>query len=109
MMGDKKLRIHAYPAQVNIVAKTKNLANATNIAKALDKNFGGHIKSSRLFFSQGVCLSVKVKTFTLPQMLGQICEHSDAVFIGKNYDSILCEYGSVIYENNAIERLSLNR
>lgn len=108
-MGDKKVRIHAYPAQINIVAKTKSMASATNIARALEKNFGVFIKSSRLYFSQGVCLSVKVKTFTLPQMLGQICEHSDAVYIGKNYDSILCEYGSVIYENNAIERLSTNR
>ena len=108
-LGDKKIGVCAYPAVVNIVARSKNMDTARNLARILGKNYSASIKSSRLVYSRGVCLSVKVKTVTAPQMLGAICEHSDIVCIGKNYESILCEYGSVIYEENAIERLSLNQ
>lgn len=108
-MGDKKIAVSAYPAVVNIVARSKNISGARNLARILGRNCRSGIQSSKLVYSQGVCLSVKVKTVTAMQMLGAICEHSDAVCIGKNCEPIICEYGRVIYEENAIERLSANQ
>ncbi len=100
--------IAVYPMWVDVTVKMKSSAQIKNLARNLQRFAADSICQSRAFRGEGTYLSVKVKTVTLPSILGAVCEHGDGVYIGKTMPSVLAEHASIICNSDAIKRFSVN-
>lgn len=102
---EKKRVIKAYPAKVTLMCAQSRIADSKRLAASLLKHHSEGIISSRLIEHKRYYLSLLVKTSLAPNMLPDICENSEKVFIGNDYEAIFSEHGRVIIPCSAIEAL----
>lgn len=110
MSEAKSRRLRAFPRETPLVCLTNNENTVINLAasleRALDKRSA---EKSSLIFADGLCLGLTVRTREIPKLLPKICEHSEAVCIGKSYPELFSEHGHVLIERNALKILSSQR
>lgn len=101
-----KIYIRAYPKFTKVVS-----VGGLSDIKALSRKLTGKesIASSSLYTRRDrreyyLCFDADIKR--LESQLGAICEHSDKVFIGSSYFSIVREHYIPIMLSNAAARLS---
>ncbi len=102
MKTTKKLKAH--PKYIGAVFKLKSIKNAKNLCNAL--NILNTAESS-LIFANGYYLCTKIETKNALKLLPAVCEHSERVFLGYDYVSIVKEHGFALIEQNAIKSLAL--
>jgi hypothetical protein len=101
-----KLYIRAYPKFTKVVS-----VGSLSDIKALSRRLAGKesITSSSLYSCQDderyyLCFNADVKR--LESQLGAICEHSERVFIGRYYYSIIREHYNQVLRDGAVRRLA---
>lgn len=105
---EKALRgkvIRVYPARVSLVCAQSRLTDSKRLACALIRSHKEDILSSRLIENKKFYLSLRIKTSSAQRMLCDICENSEQVYIGYDYDAVFSEHGRVIIAQNALEAL----
>lgn len=98
--------IRAYPKYTWVVLRQNDIKNSEDISKCLASSKAGVI-SSDLSLSGGYCLSMRLRTHEAIALLPFFCEHSEGIFIGKDYHRLICEHGRMIIPQNAVEVLAL--
>ncbi|MBQ8623003.1 MAG: adaptor protein MecA [Oscillospiraceae bacterium] len=106
-LRDKVIRV--YPARVSLVCAQSRLSDSKRLACALARSHKENILSSKLIENKKFYLSLLVKTTSAQRMLCDICENSDRVYIGYDYDAVFSEHGKVIIAQNAIDALCQKR
>ncbi len=81
--------IGVYPARVWVTSYVQSLRDAGEILKLLREN----CFEARIWEADKMYLAVKVRTVTLPKLLGMIAEHSQKIYIGEAFPRILSERG----------------
>lgn len=104
MSETKRRRLGAYPRETGVVCVAGREKSLFELCKALGKRLPPETESC-LIYSGGYCLSLRIGTRVLREVLPELCEHSDAVCIGKGYPELFCEHGSVIIRGNALSEL----
>lgn len=103
----KRRRLIAFPREMSLVCLAGDENTVINLAesleRAIDKNSA---EKSSLILAGGFCLGLKLKTREIPRLLPRICEHSEAVCIGREYPELFSEHGHVLIERNALKVLS---
>ena len=93
-MSDKaKKRLTARPKQVAVVCVTHEPEAVRCLAKSLRQN---GVEPKNLVLADGLCLGITLETDVLSKLLPRICEHSDAVCIGRFYPELFSEHGKAI-------------
>ncbi len=101
----KKAVIRVYPARLPLVCSQSRLCDLKHLASALESQHKENIISSRLIENRKYYLSLLVKTSGAPRMLCDICENSERVYIGYDYDAVFSEHGRVVIPYEAISVL----
>lgn len=106
-----KLYIRAYPKFTKVVSASGSLSDIKALSRKLtDKE---RLSSSSLYSRKSedgganeyyLCFEAEARK--LESQLGAICEHSERVFIGRYYYSIIREHYIPIIQNNAAAKLS---
>ena len=106
-----KLYIRAYPKFTKVVSAYGSLSDIKALSRKLtDKE---RLSSSSLYSRKSedgganeyyLCFEAEARK--LESQLGDICEHSERVFIGRYYYSIIREHYIPIIQNNAAAKLS---
>lgn len=100
----KKKRITAYPKATNLVCVTKSEKDAAVLGFAL-KRHRSSIISSSLYTSGDYFLCLRLLTKDALKILPDICEHSERVYIGYDYPSIIKEHTKAVIPFSAVEKL----
>lgn len=100
-----KLFIKAYPKYTYIVSCSSGLSDVKNLSRALLRRQAA-IESSLCLSDSGYYLCAKVEVDRIPSQIGDICEHSDRVFIGKDYYLAVREHMTQVIKASAVEKLS---
>ena len=101
----KKAVIRVYPARLPLVCSQSRLSDLKHLANSLNRQHKDSIISSRLIENRRYYLSLLIKTAEAPRMLCDICENSDRVYIGYDYDAVFSEHGRVVIPCDAISAL----
>lgn len=101
----KNAVIRVYPARLSLVCSQSRLCDLEHLAAALEKRHKESILSSRLIQNRKYYLSLLIKTATAPRMLCDICENSERVYVGYDYDAVFSEHGKVIIPRDAVSAL----
>ncbi len=105
MVSETKRRtLRAYPKSTSVICMMSGSESIKNLCRELSESDG--IEESSLIFSGGLCLGLKVRTRGLATLLPKLCEHGDAVCVGKSYPEILSEHGTVLIKSGALIKLS---
>ena len=96
--------IKAYPKNISATFKIIGTKEAKNLCKTLSKS---STAKSSLIFADGYYICTVLPTKDVLRLLPTICEHSERVYIGLDYASLIKEHGFVLIETKAIETLSL--
>lgn len=97
-------RIKAYPKSISAAFKVTGKKDAKNLCLSLRKSVGA---KSSLIFADGYYICTTLPTKDAFKLLPTICEHSERVYIGLDYTSLIQEHGLTLIESKAIEVLSL--
>lgn len=103
---EKKRVIRVYPARVTLMCAQSRIADSKRLAASLLRHHREGIISSKLIENRKYYLSLLVKTSLAQYMLPDICENSDKVYIGNDYDAVFSEHGRVMIPASALEVLS---
>ena len=110
MSETKRIRLTAYPKETPLVCLAHDESSIINLAASLEKSVDRYIsQKSSLVFAGELCLGLSLRTREIPGLLPRICEHSEAVCIGKSYPELFCEHGEVLIAENALKILSSQR
>ncbi len=100
-----KLYIRAYPKFTRVISASGSLSDIKALSQRLAGKAG--ISSCSLYSRKDeYYLCFKAEAGRLKSQLAAICEHSDRVFIGRYYYSIIREHYSPIIQENAARRLA---
>ncbi len=100
-----KLIIKAYPKFINIVSHLPKSADVKSLSRALVGNRS--VAGSSLYISgNGYYLCVLAGTRQAAALIGNICEHSERVFIGKEYYIAVREHMTPVIDAYAVQKLS---
>ncbi len=105
---EKALRgktIRVYPARVYMVCAQSGMADVKRLACTLLRCHKSGVISSKLIESKKFYLSLRVKTTSAQRMLCDVCENSERVYIGYDYDAVFSEHGRIVIAQNALEAL----
>ena len=105
---EKALRgkvIKVYPARIYLVCAQLRMTDVKRLACSLLRCHKGDVVSSKLIEDKKYYLSLRVRTSSAQRMLCDICENSERVYIGYDYDAVFSEHGRIIIAQNAIETL----
>lgn len=69
-----------------------------NLVTILSKYVQAQVKLGGLYY-----LCTSIPTRAVPPLLPLICEHSERVFIGKDYKRLFCEHGEIMYSSSIHE------
>lgn len=106
-MKQERRRLDAYLSKTSVVCLARSGSDILDLAAGLDKTVEPQEKlGSRLIYAGGLCLGFSVGAQKLKTILPELCEHSDAVCIGRSYPEIFSEHGTVLIEKGAIGELS---
>ena len=97
-----KKRIKAYPSSTGLTCEVGDIHGAVSLALALNRHKGS-ILSSSLLKLRSCYMCIKLKTKDIYKVLPDICEHSNRVFIGKDYLYVIKEHGKTLIPSNAAE------
>lgn len=104
-----KLYIRAYPKFIKVVSASGSLSDIKALSRKLtDKE---RLSSSSLYSRKSgdvseyyLCFEAEARR--LESQLGAICEHSERVFIGRYYYSIIREHYIPLIKSGAARKLS---
>ena len=107
MSEAKHRRLRAFPRETPLVCLASDENTVRNLAESLERAVDKHsAEKSSLILAGSFCLGLKVRTREIPTLLPRICEHSEAVCIGKSYPELFSEHGHVLIAHNALKALS---
>ncbi len=100
-----KYIIKSYPKYTYIVSCSPEFADVKNLSRALAGQKEA-MTSSLYLCGSGYCLCQWVPIGCIMRRLPGICEHSERVFIGRDYYSIVREHCTPLIGAKAIQILS---
>lgn len=93
-MASKKRRITGVrPSEVTVICFLDNTASLVNLSRRLPET---GIRECGLSYCGKLCLSMRIETSEASRIIPAVCEHSEAVCIGRYYGELLREH-SVCY------------
>lgn len=100
-----KKRITVRPKLMSAVCEVDSLNEAKILCGVLKQSLKS-IQSSSFYMTDSYYLCIKLLTADADKLLSYICEHSERVYVGYDYQAVIKEHAYELIISEAIEILS---